>query len=268
VWKGFPGRSQASLSCVVETLSHLLTSISLNFRYCRNKSKLLRLLLGIKKEGGRVNIFEGSIQDEELLRSCVQDCRAVFLCTSTNDNVPGCHMAQDATAAVIKSLRHHNQQSSNEATKTLPTIVLLSSGTVDSKFSRNMPSALLWVLLRSASHVYNDIIQAQKLLQAEEEWLNALYVKPAMLSVDYQRGHALSLTDQDENPLSYLDLAAAMIEAANDDEGHYVGKDVSVVNTGGKAKFPAGTPMCILLGLISCWFPRLYPYLPANTGPG
>jgi hypothetical protein len=49
--------------------------------YCRNWSKLLRLLLNIK-EGGRVNVFEGNIHDIDLLPSCVRDCRAVFLCVS------------------------------------------------------------------------------------------------------------------------------------------------------------------------------------------
>ena len=39
----------------------------------------------------------------------------------------------------------------------------------------------------------------------------------------------------------YLDLAAAMIEAADDGEGRYDGRNVGVVNTGGRARFPTGT---------------------------
>lgn len=84
--------------------------------------------------------------------------------------------------------------------------------------------------------------------------------------MDRRRGHALSLAEED-SPLSYLDLAAAMVEAADDREGRYDGRDVSVVNTNGKAKFPTGTPLCILMGLLRHVFPFLHPYLPA-TGPG
>ena len=168
--------------------------------YCRNRLKLLRLLPDIK-DGGRTNIFEGSIDDRELLVSCLRGCRAVFLCVSTNDNIPGCCMAQNTALAVIEALRGIREQ---DNAIDLPKLVLLSSGTVDDKFSRKMPGLLLWVLLRSASHVYNDILQAEKLLRAENSWLTTIYVKPAMLSVDVQRGHALNLHEQDAKPLSYL----------------------------------------------------------------
>jgi hypothetical protein len=91
-------------------------------------------------------------------------------------------------------------------------------------------------------------------------------MKPGALSVDKQRGHALSLTEEG-SPLSYLDLAAAMVEAVDDPDGRYDMQNVSVVNTNGRAKFPTGTPMCILMGLISHFFPFLHDYLP-STGPG
>ncbi|KUI60169.1 Oxidoreductase AflX [Cytospora mali] len=223
--------------------------------YCRNRSKLLRLLPDTK-EGGRVKIFEGSIHDVELLTSCIRNCRAVFLVVSTNDNIPRCRVGQDIAAAIIRalqSLRHQSEgpggrdggDSSQGATHTvMPKLVLLSSGTIDDNFSRSVPFMLRPILHRSASHVYNDLIETEKLLRAQEDWLTTIYVKPGALSVDLQRGHALSLTDQDEGAVSYLDLAAAMIEAADDADGRYDMKNVSVVNTNGSAKFPAGTPLC------------------------
>ncbi|MCJ1399414.1 hypothetical protein MMC11_002616 [Xylographa trunciseda] len=231
--------------------------------YCRNRSKLLRLLPDIK-EGGQVNIFEGSIQDIELLTKCISDCRAVFLVVSTNDNIPGCRVAQDTAAAVIQVLQSLKDRGG--AQQTMPKLVLLSSATIDDYLSRHLPYLLRLILFRSASHVYRDLIETEKLLRAQEDWLTTIYVKPGALSVDIQRGHALSLTDE-ESPVSYLDLAAAMIEAADDEQGRYDSKNVSVVNTNGKAKFPAGTPMCILMGLARHFFPFLHPYLPANTGP-
>lgn len=231
--------------------------------YCRNRSKLLRLLPNIK-DGGRVNVFEGSIQDIKLLTSCVRDCRAVFLVVSTNDNIPGCHVAQDTAAAVIRALQSLKAQSSAE--QAMPKLVLLSSATIDDHLSRHTPYLLRQILLRSASYVYQDLMETEKLLRAQEDWLTSIYVKPGALSIDIQRGHALSLTDE-ESPVSYLDLSAAMIEAADDEQGRYDLKNVSVVNTNGRAKFPTGTPICILMGLLRHFFPYLHPYLRANTGP-
>lgn len=234
--------------------------------YCRNRTKLLNLLPDIK-EGGRTEIFEGSIHDNDLMTSCVRGCRAVFLVVSTNDNIPGCRLAQDTAVAVIKSLQSLRQPTEGNNKEQLPKLVLLSSATIDDYFSRHVPSLLRLILLRSASQVYNDLIETEKLLRAQEEWLASIFVKPGALSVDIQRGHALSFTDE-ESPLSYLDLAAAMIEAVDDDSGSYDMRNVSVVGVNGKAKFPTGTPMCILMGLLRHFFPFMHPYLPLNTGPG
>ena len=224
--------------------------------YCRNKTKLLRLLPEVEATG-RGEITEGGIQDEQLLTSCIRDCRAIFMVISTNDNIPGCRLSQDTAAAVIHALQNLKQA---------PKIVLLSSATIDDHFSRHIPFLLRQILLRSASHVYNDLKEAEKLLRAQQSWLTTIFIKPGALSVDKQRGHALSLAEED-SPLSYLDLAAAMVEAVDDREGRYDLRNVSVVNTNGRAKFPAGTPMCILMGLVRHFFPGLHPYLP-STGPG
>ncbi|KAL2808479.1 hypothetical protein BJX63DRAFT_436074 [Aspergillus granulosus] len=233
--------------------------------YCRNRSKLLGLLPDFKP-GGMIEIFEGSINDVELLTSCLRNCRAVFLVVSTNDNIPGCRLARDTAAGVIASLQHLKQREGDGSPQP-PKLILLSSATIDDHFSRHVPYLLRTILLRSASHVYHDLIETEKLLRAQEDWLTTIFIKPGALSVDIQRGHILSLTDE-ESPVSYLDLAAAMIEAADDDSGRYDMRNVSVVNANGKAKFPTGTPMCIFMGLLRHVFPFLHPYLPLNTGPG
>lgn len=227
--------------------------------YCRNKSKLLRLVPGVQ-DNDQVEIFEGTIEDIQLLSSCVRGCRAIFLVVSTNDNIPGCNASQSTTTGLIHALEALKKQQ-----KKMPKIVLLSSATIDEHLSAHTPWLLRQILLRSASHVYNDLREAEKLLRAQEDWLTTIYIKPGALSVDIQRGHALSLTEED-NPISYLDLAAAMIESAQDEDGRYDMRNVGVINTNGKAKFPAGTPMCIFLGLVRHFLPFLHPYLP-NTGP-
>lgn len=105
------------------------------------------------------------------------------------------------------------------------------------------------------------------MLRSHVNWLSVIFVKPAGLSPDVARGHRLTF-DEEESFVSYLDLAAGMVEAAIDEEGRYEGRNVGVVNKtrGVGAKFPRGTPLCVLMGLVRHFFPWLHPYLP-STGP-
>lgn len=232
--------------------------------YCRNKAKLYRLLPEIV-DNKKVEVFEGSIYDVELMADCIRGCKAVFLTVTTNDNVPGCRVSQDSAKAVVQALKDIKSKSGPGVK--LPTLVLLSSATIDQHLSRNMPGWFRPIMLAAASHVYEDLRVTERLLRANEDWVSSIFIKPAGLSVDVPRGHQLTL-DEEESFISYLDLAGGMIEAASDDEGRYYGRNVGVVNAkrGVGAKFPRGTPMCILVGLARHFFPWAHPYLP-STGP-
>ena len=148
----------------------------------------------------------------------------------------------------------------------MPKLILLSSSTVDTKLSHDVPWLLLKVLQYSASNVYHDLMEAEKFLRAQESWLTTIYIKPGALSFDEQRGHGLSLDEADHRPLSYLDLAAGMIDAADDGDGRYDFQNVGVVNLKDGAIFPAGTPLCIGTGILRHFFPFMHSYLP-TTGP-
>ncbi|KUJ13607.1 NAD-dependent epimerase/dehydratase [Mollisia scopiformis] len=248
-------------NCGTALIRNLLNSPETRINaYCRNKNKLLRLLpeAGTEK---RLQIFEGSINDVELLTSCIRGAHAVFLVASTNDNIPGCRVGQDTAIGIIHALQVLRFESNDR----LPKLVLLSSATLDDVLSSGTPVFLRSILLRSASNVYHDLRETEKLLRAQEDWVTTIYIKPGALAVDEQRGYALSLTEEGE-VLSYLDLAAAMIEAADDEDGRWDLKNVGVVNRNGSASFPKGTPLCIVMGLLNHYFPFLYPYLP-STGP-
>jgi putative NADH-flavin reductase len=230
--------------------------------YCRNKAKLGNQL-PIVVDNKSVDVFEGSIYDVDLFVNCLRGCRAVFLTITTNDNVPGCHMSQDSVRTIISALEKLKE---DPVTKTpLPKVLLLSSATIDEHLNRDMPGWFKPIMKAAASHVYDDLKAAERMLRAEESWLTTIFIKPGGLSIDIQRGHKLSLDNQ-ESFISYLDLAAAMIEAADDPEGRYDMRNVGVVNVNGGAKFPPGTPMCIAVGLLRHFFPWLHPYLP-STGP-
>lgn len=232
--------------------------------FCRNRAKLIRLVPEVA-DNKQVNIFEGSIHDVPFLKSCIRDCHAVFLCVSTNDNIPGCRMARDTAISVIESLQELRSEDKSGGRFRAPKLVLLSSNTLDDQLSQHTPPLVRQILLRSASHVYHDLRETEKFLREQQDWVSTIFIKPGGLSVDVQRGHALSLTEE-KSPLSYLDLAAGMIEAADDSEGKWDMKNVGVMYTNGEAKFPRGALTCIFIGLVRHYFPFLHPYLPA-TGP-
>ena len=232
--------------------------------YCRNKAKLYRLLPEVV-DNKHVQVFEGSINDVELMAECVRGTKAVFLVATTNDNIPGCHVSQDSAVAVIQALQKIKAESGPGLK--LPKLVLLSSATIDDHLARKMPGWFRPVMLAAASHVYADLRRTEEYLRSHDDWISTIFIKPGGLSPDISRGHQLSL-DEEESFISYLDLSAAMIEAADDGEGRYDGRNVGVLNgkRGVGAKFPRGTPTCILMGLLRHFFPWLHPYLPW-TGP-
>ena len=232
--------------------------------FCRNKAKLLKLIPELV-EDAHVDIFEGSIHDIPLMASIIRETRAVFLCVSTNDNIPGCRLAQDTAHCVIEGLKTLKDDLERQQPFEAPKLILLSSNTLDDQLSQHTPPLVRQILLRSASHVYEDLRQAEKFLRSHEDWVKTVFIKPGGLSVDVQRGHALSLIEE-KSPLSYLDLAAGMIEAADDAEGKWDMQNVGVLYTGGEASFPRGAFMCISMGLVRHYFPFLHSYLPA-TGP-
>jgi putative NADH-flavin reductase len=232
--------------------------------YCRNEAKLHRLLPEVV-DNKRVHVYAGSILDVDLMVECVRDTKAVFMVATTNDNVPGCRVSQDSAATVICSLERIKAEAGPGLE--LPKLVLLSSATIDDHLARGMPGWFRPIMLAAASHVYRDLQLAEAFLRSQADWVSTIYIKPAGLSPDVSRGHKLSL-DEEESFISYLDLSAGMIEAAQDEEGRYDQRNVAVVNAtrGVGAKFPRGTPMCILMGLMRHFFPLLHPYLP-STGP-
>ncbi|RAL12381.1 oxidoreductase tpcG [Aspergillus homomorphus CBS 101889] len=254
----------ATGNCGTALIQTLLGTSSTNqvHAYCRNKPKLQQQLPELVADP-RVTIFEGSIHEVALMTACIRGCHAVFLAVSTNDNVPQCRMGTEAATTVLQALRIlHTEQAA------LPKLVLLSSATLDDQLSQNTAPWVRWILLRSASHVYADLRRVETLLRAQQDWgVTTIFIKPGGLSVDeVRRGHRLSLTEE-KSPLSYLDLAAAMIEAADEPDGRYDMRNVGVAYAeGGPARFPRGAPLCISMGLVRHYLPFLHPYLPA-TGP-
>lgn len=251
-------------NCGTALIQNLLQSPNNSINaYCRNQVKLERLLPEVRGNK-RIRILAGSINDVNLVADCIRGTKAVFIVVTTNDNIPGCRLSQGSAISIISAL----QKIKNEpAAAPLPKLVLLSSATIDDHLARHMPPWFRPIMLTAASAVYRDLRLAEAYLRYHEDLVSTIYIKPGGLSLDVSRGHQLSF-DEEESFISYLDLSAAMIEAANDEKGTYEGRNVSVVNArrGVGARFPPGTPVCILMGLVRHFFPWLHSYLP-STGP-
>lgn len=138
----------------------------------------------------------------------------------------------------------------------LPTLIMLSSSETDEKLSESIPWPIRKMLFASNYHIYIDLIEAEKYLRAREDWITTVFMKPGGLSNDIRGGHILSTEDQ-QTFLSYLDLAAGMVEVAEEGDGRFDGKSVSVLSQG-KAKIEWTALLVLARGLLVYLFPWLY----------
>ncbi|KAJ5951538.1 uncharacterized protein N7479_009951 [Penicillium vulpinum] len=253
----------ATGNCGTALLEILSRDPTLTIRgYCRSRAKLLALSPSLVNNKC-VEIFEGNIDDVGLLSQCVQGSKAIFHVVSTNTNIPGCNVGLQTAQTLVAALQQ--LQTATGGAVSLPKIVLLSSATIDDQLSEKIPWLVRAMLLTASKHVYDDLRRTEAFLRDQHDLVTTIFIKPGVLSVDKQRGHCLDLHSE-ESFVSYLDLAAAMVEAADDPDGRYDMKNVSVKNTNGSARFPLGTVGCLSTSLLRYYFPALHPYLP-TPGP-
>jgi putative NADH-flavin reductase len=224
--------------------------------YCRSEAKLARMFPDAI-DSGRIKVFEGQIDNVDLFAQCVRGCRALFLAVTMNDNIPKVRVAQDMTHTLLAALKKVRV----EKGMSMPKVVVLSSASLEPGLCRNFPKVMHWIVLHANSNVYEDLRVQERLLRAEEDWLTSIFIKPGGLVKDERRGHKLNMEDQ-ETFVSYLDLAAGMIEAAEDPDNRYDMKDVSVNNVAGSAKFNRTLPLLAFCGVLRHYFPWLHPFLP------
>lgn len=246
----------ATGNCGSSLIQVLLSSPNTTIHaYCRNEAKLAQMFPDAIK-AQHIKTFAGQIDNVDLFAQCVRGCRTVFVAVTMNDNIPGVRVAQDTARTLIAALEKVRAEGIR-----MPKIVVLSSASLEPQLCHNLPGLMHWVVVHANSNVYEDLRVQERLLRAEHEWLSSIFVKPGGLVKDKQRGHKLDLETQ-ETFVSYLDLAAAMVEAADDPENRYDMKDVTVQNVGGSARFPKTLPLLAVCGILRHYFPWLHPYLP------
>ncbi|KAL2850274.1 hypothetical protein BJY01DRAFT_261721 [Aspergillus pseudoustus] len=228
--------------------------------YCRSREKLLRVCpaaADAEHDRNRLSVFQGRLDDNRIIDDCLRGADAVFLVVAIVDNMPGCTVALQAVHAVVASLRRLQIATSGMR---LPRLVMLSSASLEPSFCGDVPAAVHWVLKTAVSHLYKDLEGAEAFLRAQDDWLSATFVKPGGLVHDRAFGHEVCL-DRAQTPLSFLDLAAGMVEVADNVDGRYHMRSVSVIPTTQGTRFPWDGVYYTITGLLFHFLPWTYQFL-------
>ena len=221
--------------------------------YVRSKAKLLKQRPGLQKNTN-VKIFEGSLSDIPLVASTLSPRVDVAFCVlATNENIPGVRIAQDTASSVIAALCHLRNRDIHFKP---PKLIFLSSASLNPAMIGQFPAVAEMVITRAMSHVYADLRFAEETLRLHRSWLDVTFVQPGGLTEDVQKGHKLSVDKAADGFVSYLDLAAGMIEIA--ESGTYNWMGVSVNPTAKDVKFEPNAPPQVLRGLVWHFAPWLY----------
>ncbi|MCJ1377048.1 hypothetical protein MMC17_000138 [Xylographa soralifera] len=188
--------------------------------FVRSKSKLLTAFPNIEsKTPFRVDIIEGTPDDNAALQKCLQGANVVFMCIATNECKRGLSICYDTTSAIIAALKALREKQASSYTA--PTILQLrsvnSNPTLASKESVIAHSIITYCL----HYVYADLDRGCELLAktATEDpgLLDYVYVDPPGLhdaNGTTRTGHELLVTELPKMNLSYADLGAAFCEVA------------------------------------------------------
>lgn len=142
----------------------------------------------------------------------------------------------------------------------VPRLIVLSSSSTEHRLVEQVPKIVESILYMAMSNIYNDLKEAEKFLRSHHNLVSTSFVKPSALSHDTRKGHSLSLVNS-RGPMSFLDLAAGMIEIADDVDGKYDMQSVTVNPTANDVAFPWEAPGCLFRGIIFHFFPSMYQVL-------
>lgn len=246
---GATGRTGGSIVEILQARSEVTVRAIV-----RSKQKLLDQRPSLAKSPN-VEIFEGGIDNVSLLASAISGTQAVFLAAGASDNIPGLQVSQQQVKAVVAAVSQLREQ---DPAMKLPLIVVLSSASIEYQYVKDIPKAAKAILYRAAYFVYKDLEIAESYLRGQD-WLPQVYVRPGGLVHDVPHGHVLS-TERQETFISFLDLAAGMVEVAEAGGDVWDQRSVSVVPATSGTKIEWTLPWIMAKGLLYYYLPFLYPY--------
>lgn len=223
----------------------------------RSKAKLMQQDPSLEAHPG-TKIFEGSLDNTEVLTACITGTDAIFQTIAVTDNVPNCTIATDTARSLVLAFQRLRD---SDKTVRLPRLVVLSSQSTEEYLCRDTPWLLHLVATTAFSNIYQDLHTAEAYLRSQSDWLSVTFIKPGGLSRDVQRGHRLSTEQGCEIFVSFLDLAAGMIEVAATEGDKWDMKSVCVLPKHDGAKFDWMSPVWLCKGLLCHFFPALYPWM-------
>ena len=219
--------------------------------YIRSKSKLLSQWPDIEANK-EVKIFEGALNDIPLLASCLSNVDTVFSVLGENENTPRMRIVQDGAQALVAALTHLKFAKEMEK---VPRVITLSSASVNLRMMARTSRVAKSIIGTALSNAYEDLRLAEAYLRLHKSWLSVTFIQPGALTEDEQKGHTLSTEHATDGFVSYLDLAAGMIEVANSGEYGWMG--VCVNPTGKDVKFEWKAPKQVARGLVWHFAPSM-----------
>ncbi|KAL3418420.1 afli avfa cytochrome p450 monooxygenase [Phlyctema vagabunda] len=224
--------------------------------YVRSRSKLLKIFPGIQ-DNDSVHIFEGSMNDIELVASCIASTKAVFSVLASNDNTPGMTIARDSAATILSAFRAINEK---DRSAKLPRVVVLSSASVNAVMYQNEPWYIHFIVYRAFWHVYKDLENAERLYaEASADGTLALdvrFIHPGALIVGDRSGKVNLSKDKNSAIVTYGDLALGMVQAG--ENSNLEANNLGITVAGNQLSMPPGLPLIVLQGLLWTYLPWLH----------
>ena len=254
---GATGQTGAAL------LKHLLKQSDVHLNLYARSATRLRSQNAQLDSNPAVTIYAGDLSDNHLLVSCLRSCSVIFSVLATNINAPGTCIAQRSAHSVVTALEQLRKESSDSQAWQCPTVIMLSSTSLNPKFASHAPFAA-WVASKALHYIYSDLTAAIDYYRKDHPWIPMVQAQASGLvpnkPYDLEPTVQVSL-DQVTEVISYNDLARGMVMIA--EEYHvWKGKDVSIVL---EKENPALPPRIlwnlvgyILPGLLYTYFPWLY----------
>lgn len=221
--------------------------------YCRSKAKLEKLSPKLAASQN-VDVYPGALDDIPLIADCIANTKAVFMALGKNTSYPGMRIAQDGVQSIVAALCHIRTQNPDAK---MPKILMLSSASTNPRLLSDMPAFARKLVHNAFSYNYEDLDLAEAYLRLHKSWLTATIIQPGGLANDVQKGHTLSM-EKTDGFISYLDLAAGMIEVADTEGDQYAWQGVAPVPASKDVKFPWEAPVNVVRGLLAHYLPPVY----------
>ncbi|KAK4891874.1 hypothetical protein LTR27_009573 [Elasticomyces elasticus] len=228
------------------------TDLNLNI-FVRNKSKLLKAFADLEDtKQPKINIIEGTPNDEPSLQQTLKDAAVIFQCIATNQSTPGVSVAHDTVTALIGALKGLQSQSDSYRT---PMVLQVRAAPLNPTFAAQQPWLMSTIIHFALHHTYADTDKACKLLASTHD------ETPGLLDyafIDTQAvfdaggttrtGYELTLTGPVSPSISYADTGAAFCEIAERRE-EFKGVGVGVTATGKVRATPQANMYFIGVGI-------------------